>query len=286
MVADRFGVRVAGKEVEAWSVTRLPFEPEGWLLDYRTALRSALRSVAPVEGFGLAARYYAPDESHADVENVLCYNLGSGCYAQLIGGGLRLNRDRSHDELHRMNYRLAPIGSVTGPPLATVTTAVPDGMHSAGQWWALLRPTVVTSAPTRVSTFGVEVQISGTWTNAGLAGAIKPMLDGLISALHAHDQSQALELIPRLAVLGDPASAWSLLCDESKAILGKRRLLRTNGPAGFAWNPADDLCTEINVVRSPGHARTIRAAIYATDTARARSVQLGSGTQREGVRKG
>jgi hypothetical protein len=91
------------------------------------------------------------------------------------------------------------------------------------------------------------------------------MLDGLISALHARDRSQALELRPRLAVLGDPASVWSLLCDESRAVLGTRRLLRTHGPAGFAWNPADDLCTEINIVRSsPETPRAVRAAVYAT----------------------
>jgi hypothetical protein len=162
--ADLFGVRVMDDAVEGWSVTRLPFEPKGWLLDYRTKLQAALRSLSPVHGLGLAARYHSPDDRLADVENVLCYNIGSSCYGHLIGGGLRMSRGRSHDPLHRVSYRRERINPIAVAPLATVSAAVPAGTHSAGQWWALLRPNVMTASPVPVRTLGVEVQVSGRWT--------------------------------------------------------------------------------------------------------------------------
>jgi hypothetical protein len=261
----QFGVRVGASTVQAWSTTRLPFEPKGWMLDYRSALRTALRSIAPVAGLGLAARYYAPDAAVVDVENVLCYNIGSGAYAHLIGGGLRLNRHRSTDGLHHVTYQLEPIAPAELMPFAVVAAAVPTGTHSAGQWWSLLRPNLQLNQMSAGQSFGVEVHVSGSWTNSGLAAAVKPMLDGLVSALHAHDQSQPNELVPRLATLGDPSSVWLMLCDRRKAALGTRRLLRPHGPAGIAWNPADDLCTAISIVRSsPQARRAVRAGFYPT----------------------
>jgi hypothetical protein len=40
-----FEVSRRGSRVDAWSTVRLPFEPIGWLREYRSELRSALRSM-------------------------------------------------------------------------------------------------------------------------------------------------------------------------------------------------------------------------------------------------
>lgn len=261
----RFEVQLAASNVHGWSTTRLPFEPKGWLLEYRAALRTGLRSLTPADGLGLVARYYSPDSAFVDIENVLCYNLGASCYAHLIGGGLRLTRYRSPDGLHHLTYHLQPIVAGEIPPFAVVSAAVPHGTHSAGQWWSLLRPNVHLNQLLAGRNFGIEVRVSGSWTNSALAAAVKPMLDGLVRALHAHDQSQPGELVPRLATLGDPASVWLMLCDRRQAALGTRSLLRPHGPAGIAWNPADDQCSEITIIRTSPQAHPgIRAGLYPT----------------------
>ena len=58
-------------ELKAWSVTRLPFEPSGWLRTFRTDLQTALRGMRLPPGCGLLAQYASPDAGFADLENVL-----------------------------------------------------------------------------------------------------------------------------------------------------------------------------------------------------------------------
>jgi hypothetical protein len=266
VAAPEFEVSEVSDCFEAWSVTRLPFEPKNWLIDYRQALRNALKRLQAREGLGLSARYFAPDDDLADLENVLCYNVGSSSYAHLIGGGLQLDRDRSPDHLHRVSYRVRPITIGHAAPFATVTADIPSGTHSAGQWWALLRP-LITVMPTasQVATFGVELELSGKWTNSAVASEVKPMLDGLISALHSHNQDDYDTLWQRLAPLGAPDDLSQLLRDTTCAVLGPRRLVRAHGPSGIAWNPADHLCTQIVVARGISYGqRSISAVVYAT----------------------
>ncbi len=161
-------VQLAGRNVHGWSTTRLPYEPKGWLLEYRAALRTGLRSLTPADGLGLVARYYAPDSAFVDIENVLCYNLGASCYAHLIGGGLRLTRYRSPEGPHHLTYHLQPIVAGEIPPFAVVSAAVPHGTHSAGQWWSLLRPNVHLNQMLAGRNFGIEVHVSGSWTSVRL----------------------------------------------------------------------------------------------------------------------
>ena len=44
MEQESYSVTGTDTYVEAWSTTRLPFEPKGWLLEYRSDLRRALRA--------------------------------------------------------------------------------------------------------------------------------------------------------------------------------------------------------------------------------------------------
>ncbi len=79
-----YSVTRADERVDAWSAVRLPFEPKGWLRDYRSELQSALRSMKATSTSVLYAEYAAPDAAFADLENVLLYNVGSGCYPTLL----------------------------------------------------------------------------------------------------------------------------------------------------------------------------------------------------------
>jgi hypothetical protein len=121
-----------------WSEVRLPFEPRGWQLHMRDELRLALRALAPVGRPTLAARYDAPDDTFADLENVLLYNVGMAVFAPLIIGGLTCQRGRSRDGYHHVEYRLVaqspPPGEVPYAQIhADLGTRLPS---TAGQWWA------------------------------------------------------------------------------------------------------------------------------------------------------
>jgi hypothetical protein len=100
--------------------------------------------------------------------------------------------------------------------------------------------------------FGVRVSVSAPVT-VEPALLMKPVLDGLISALHAHDGS-AIELVAdRLArsISVEPHVVRALLLDEDWAVLGTRKLLWPRGES-VQWNPADDACVacELIVVQS------------------------------------
>ena len=74
--------------VEAWATERLPFEPKGWMLE----LRSALRQMRSHNGALLAAVYSSQVDAFCDVENVVIYNVGAGNFAATASAGLRLER--------------------------------------------------------------------------------------------------------------------------------------------------------------------------------------------------
>ncbi|MGD9991440.1 hypothetical protein [Pseudonocardia sp.] len=51
------------RDVQAWSSVRLPFEPKGWLVDFRLELAAACRSLAAGPDEVLHACYSARDRT-------------------------------------------------------------------------------------------------------------------------------------------------------------------------------------------------------------------------------
>jgi hypothetical protein len=253
--------------VEAWSVTRLPYEPRGALLAYRAALRTALRALEPSHepGVGFVATYGSPDDAFVDVENVCLYNVGTGAYSHLVTGGLACQRANSSDGRHHLTYEIAELPSPArgGQVLATMTASLRRVSHSPGQWWAVLRPEIQQEAHGHTGSFTADVVLRGRWTAPAIAGAVKPMLDGVICALHAHDGTHD-SLRERLAELGEPDLVWAALCDVDRAVLAPpRRLLHPHGNA-VAWNPADDMLTAFRVVSEATNtpALSITATVF------------------------
>jgi hypothetical protein len=111
------------RTVEAWSTSRLPFEPKGWLLELRAELRTALKRVRSRDGRVLSALYGSPISGYCDAENILIYNVGASHMAAASVSGLRVERSyRSPDPPadldggadHYWRYSHAP----TGEPFA------------------------------------------------------------------------------------------------------------------------------------------------------------------------
>lgn len=265
-VDKSYEIAVESNAVRAWSTRRLPFEPKGWLKGYRDDLRIALRSLKPETGRHLRAVYASPDREFADVENVLLYNVGASSYRHLTDGGLEVQRVSSGDGLHHVSYQF--VDSVeraltAGRTLATVTLhAMPSPTDRAGAWWAAIRPRVViVDGELDVDQqFTVDVSMGGM--GSSLVSVIKPLLDGLISALHVHDGTRRDHVRNALSRYGDADELWAGLVSSETAILGPRTLVRPHG-GGIAWNPADDLCCAFLVKPAnagPALSATIRVA--------------------------
>ncbi len=252
---DQTPYDVAGgdQRVEAWSSIRLPFEPKGWLRDYRHELQRALRSMKSTSTSILYAEYATPDDDFADLENVLLYNVGSGCYAHLAHRGIICRRSRSTDGLHRVHYmstELAGVSTPTGRVLATAQVADMPGGGTPAHWWAAFRDRLDSrvGAP-HEGEFAVVAEVGSAWRRA-LSPSVKALLDGLIAALHVHDGSNRDHVVAALGEVGDGRRLWALLNDPDGAIFGRRRLVRPHG-LGIAWNPADERCGYFELVRVP-----------------------------------
>ena len=248
-----YSVTRADRRVDGWSTTRLPYEPKGWLRDYRSELQSALRSMQASSTSVLYAEYAAPDPAFADLENVLLYNIGSGCYSHLARNGLVCRRTSSADHLHHVTYASIESADVTPPTgriLATSRLPDPPLAGTPAHWWLAFRRHLHTTANTPYDgEFGILAEVGSAWRRS-LAPSVKAVLDGLIAALHVHDGSQCGHVTAALRDVGDGEHLWELLNDPGIAILGRRRLVRPHG-LKIAWNPADERCSHFAFLRGP-----------------------------------
>lgn len=258
-----YHLRQTQHRVEAWSIARLPFAPKDWLKDFRQHLRTSVRQLRAHHDQLLHAVYASPVRELCDPENVLLYNVGSSYFAEATRYGLRFER-AFHIEapcpqalagqaLHYHDYRIAPFSSdphywKMGKTLAT-WSFVSDAQGSkscAATWYAMKRGQIATfpSEQTVPQEYGLRLQLNvPIGVRVRLAEVVKPLFDGVISALHYHDRTDQAELSRRVAnTLGVRVEEISALLQAKTAtILGKRRLLhrfRDN----VQWNPQDDSC--------------------------------------------
>jgi len=268
-VLVHFHLDTSATAVEAWSEARLQFQPRGWQVQYRQALRNAIAGLDPRAGHGLLAEYLAPDDAFVDVENVLLYNVGTAVFAPVAATGITCRRGRASDDRHHVRYRLveaAPApggGPLIGRVAAGLGTKLPK---SSGRWWAALPESAITPRDSRQSSddgarFTVDVVLtSPDPARARLPGLLEPLLDGLISCFHTHDGTNASLLQERLAAHGLPENTWDLLVAATSNALGTRPLVRPSRN-GVIWNPADDRCEAFRVRLQAGSPWSIAAEL-------------------------
>lgn len=258
-------IRSSTTVVEAWSTVRLPFEPRGWLIQFRQNLRIALSVLAPpFESEVLHAVYAAKASEFVDTENVLLYNVGSGSLRSLMTYGVRFERGYMipappavglrTGPLHYHRYALAPRHPCyehwrSGRLLARFDHVRIDQIAKPGPIFVAIRrsaepPLLPSTTPIR---FGIALTLEGPRTE-GLSGLIKPLLDGVICAYHHHDGRDLDNVAERLhrAGLGPARTLSSQLQDERWQVLGSRRLVKPFRD-GVQWNPADDACLAADI---------------------------------------
>jgi len=254
--------------VEVWSSVRLPFEPKGWLLDLRNEIRSAVKKVQGTDDAMLHAQYVSAQEDFCDVENVLLYNVGPAAFNHLCRQGLSFERGFAEPpqvrgsvgmpHYHRYSLtgltdkpqywvkgdRLAEWAGIECPPFRS-----DNKPHSF--WYAMKQAAVNTIGEMDIPRyFGMELTINAPRnSHINLPSVIKPLLDGVICVLHAHDGTGNSVIVGRLAKhLGENESiVEELLMDRRHAVLGTRHLLHPFRQ-GIQWNPADDLCVTAKIL--------------------------------------
>lgn len=274
-MSDPYILLTAPGVVELWSTVRLPYEPQGWLLEMRDRLQLALHDLSQTSSGQLHATYMAADDGAlVDIENVLLYNVRGTAFGKLTKHSVNIERgyrvppplsgagfEDRQAPLHYHRYSTTnetPRGLwEPGDPLAAFTDVPLDGMAKPAPVWKAIRdhglhPGQTARAPVR---FHVDVQIVDTRSvnpAGSVFGLIKPVLDGIISAYHSHADPEGIPDDFRLVKLGlgTADELREMLLDPRWAALGPRRqLLKPHGASGVQWNPADDYCVFAHVAR-------------------------------------
>lgn len=259
--------------VKAISTHRLSFEPKDWQITMRDELRSALKNlklVTPDEF--LVATYNSSNRTFCDVENILMYNVGVSCFRDLSGPGFVLERGFTSlsDEFdHEMKYQIVPAPYVSKrwdliEQIGEYSFDAPrltSDMKPADVWrWCKLG--TLTSADIVDEQVPLCIKVDITPSHGQQlrpASCIKPLLDGLLCAFHAHDGSNLAILLERLSThfqYVSPETIQQWLLNKEHSVLGQRRLLHPV-KAGIQWNPADDRLVLIHInIKSPSDETT------------------------------
>src|SRR5690606_26975673 len=113
---------------------------------------------------------------------------------------------------------------------------LPD-FDASAVWWAVRRSKARREDQLPRGPFGISLVLRSP-TRFNLAGKVKPLLDGVIAALHVHDGSELSAVTQRLAQrlkLEEPKVAKELM-NSRLDVLGPRNLVRPYRTY-LQWNP-------------------------------------------------
>jgi hypothetical protein len=217
----------------------------------------------------LSALYGSPLREYSDAENILIYNVGASHMAAVAALGIRIERvyycptppaPLESDAQHYWRYRAVPSGEdfsgwtegttfatwsdVPMPPLTETTKPV-------AVWHALRTARIEVLATAHPNCpFGLRLDLAlAPGEHITPAKAVKPLVDGVIAALHCHDGSALADVSQRLNNQLSSESRGgleALLVDDRFAPLGRRRLLWPRA-SSVQWNPADDSCVALEL---------------------------------------
>jgi len=265
-----YAISASPERVEAWSERRLPFEPKGWLLEFRNDLRAAVRGLNK-RGSTLFARYTSDDQNSVDVENVLLYNLGTSCLGQLARQAITFERSFAMPALN--NYGHHVLYSVEEPsPSPSWNEYV-----SLGDWsvplkgridlystWLAVKQSGSTFTPQgEPSQFSLSLTVvHPDWQRLNASVLLKGVFDSAISALHTYNGNRLDEVGRRIGrrLTISESLARTLLLDKSQCSLGPREVVWPRGD-GVQWNPADHLCVHGSLRLEQGPEPLLRGSL-------------------------
>jgi hypothetical protein len=246
--------------VEMWTTQRLPFEPRGVLLVARDSLRTELRKLTATPQLILEACYTSTSTGFVDTENVLLYNVGPSAFASATRYGLIFTREFAdppkapNDEgawrhCHRYTFIPSNTSRIDAPSAVQfrfeLATLIPS-LKPHHYWWAAKQGlNVVKSRYADITgAYEVSIHISGPKLLSNHAAIVKPLFDGVISALHFDPTIEPSAPVCHLLATALGASETTVaeaLRNPVNAVFGRRRVVAPYREF-IKWNPADELC--------------------------------------------
>ena len=267
--SDGFHIDVEPGVVTVASEYRLQFDNKPETRALKAAIGDAVSWLVAAPGQMLEAVYTSASTDIVDAENVLLYNVGTGRFAASARSGLRFERVYAEPPgapvvAHHHRYAIVATDSDSSHwrrgrlVVEASGLRIPrlDALSKPDAVWLATREQVIADARVHSDLYSLELTLTVGPTDAVRpADVVKPLVDGVVAGLQAHDGRDAEVLTTRLAArLGIPdARVEALLHDETRAWLGTRRLLWSWADS-YQWNPADDDCVSavLHVRRDEG----------------------------------
>lgn len=260
----RFAIEAERNYSKVWSIQRLSFSPRGWLTELKANIRQALLGMTLDADSTLYARYESTERKIFDIENILFYNVGTAGFSHLVPLHLVFERTFSnppspqgmamfpHYQFYTTDSTLMANHWSNGIVLAEFSSKSYSSsvrLDRADYFWLMIKKgdfklITNTTIPTY---FGLKLIIhSEISVQRKLIPILKPMLDGIVAALQAHDGSNPVFAKSPAERLGITESdIWEMLMDDKMAMLGKTSLLVMRN--GVQWNPSDDRLVRVEI---------------------------------------
>lgn len=264
---ENFKIIATNKKVEAYSIKPIPFDGlKDWQKEFKKGLSECIKKLDADTNEGLDAAYGSIDGKapHADTENLLLYNIGSGAFKNTCRHFIKFStlspsetkqhiKDNDENKFgHYYRYHIisipgrvshvSPLVRWDGLPIFSIR-----GVHKPLDYWRWMHEhsesAHVMNAyfPGHQTGYGIEIHIDTPETSQMNAyTSAKAMLDGIICAFHCMPDgkdSHELETIAKQLNV-----QVSYLTDKSIAVLGERNFVSRS--SRITWNPNDDLCEQ------------------------------------------
>ena len=246
------------RQVEAWSTRRLPFEPRGSMLGFRSELRSTLAGLDASSG-RLRCNYGSRAAELCDAENVLLYNVGTSTFSRVASKAVMFERSydfpacpvrlagpAEHYHLYVADCDVRFLSWRVTVPAASFGGQITRRVDKVADWWWSMRSSIqgVAGSDLTGERFGLRIRLGPS--SRAVINLVKPMLDGIVAAFHRDPAPDALAVSRLAAYLATSPEAVKANLNPSYAPLGQRRLLWPYRD-GVQWNPADELCVACHV---------------------------------------
>lgn len=240
------------KNFEVISSLRTVFEPKTpELIEIRDVIRKGIQGLLVGNNEILMAEFTdntGLDELY-DIENVLFYNIGTGRFTPLTQNGIVFLKKGANEFDYDYSYKYSVVSiekfnKESEKPIACFNDIIFDkrlSNYKATSFWKAFKENsdkiLIFDTINKPQEYGflLEVKVP-EGKSVNFAAVIKPLLDGLISALHESDFSNE-----EANIISDKIdSTASLITENNCAVLWKRKFYK-----GRAWNPADEYCTKV-----------------------------------------
>jgi hypothetical protein len=262
-----FQIRCEPGVVVVTCAYRLQFDSKPQTAALKAAIGDAVAALVAGPGQMLEAVYISASRESVDAENVLLYNVGTGRFAATAREGLRFERvfaepPGSPEIAHLHRYAIVPLDSESQHwrrgrlvvEAAGLRLPRLDAFSKPDAVWLATRQRAPAGAHVHSGPYSLDLTLEvGAGDSVRPADVVKPLIDGLVAGLQAHDGRDrsvvTSRLSRRLSLPTDTVAA--LLYDETRAWLGRRRLLWPRAD-GIQWNPSDEDCVSATLRVRPG----------------------------------